>query len=66
MKRFARLSKGEQALNKEQQLCYRLLSPARQRYRRLQTELVETNYQWQMDLADLMKLRGYNHMYRFL
>ena len=30
------------------------------------TELVETNYQWQMDLADLKKLRGYNHMYRFL
>ena len=29
VKRFARLLKGEQALNKEQQLHYRLLFPAR-------------------------------------
>ena len=66
MKRFAKLLKGEQALNEEQQLHYRLLSPARQSYRRLRTELVETNYQWQMDLAGLKKLRGYNHVYRYL
>ena len=45
---------------------YRYLSRVRRRYRRLKTEVVDVNYQWQMDLADMNKLRGYSHMYRYL
>ena len=52
MKRFARLLKGEKLASKEEQVAV--------------TEVVDMNYQWQMDLADMNKLRGYNRMYRYL
>ena len=65
VKRFARLLKWEK-LNEDEQFCYGYLSKARCRYRWLKTKAVNANYQWQMDLADMNKLRGYNHMYRYL
>ena len=53
-------------MNEGEQLCYRSLSRARHRYRWLKTEVVDVNYKWQMDLANMNKLRGYNLMYRYL
>ena len=65
MKTFARLLKGEK-LNEDEQLHYGYLSRARRRFRWLKTDVVNVNYQWQMDLANMNQLRGYNHMYRYL